>query len=51
MVTTEIRRSPLKLFLKDEIWPENFIISLILKDESWTSINVTIDYGNLQKLG
>ena len=31
----------MKLFLKDEIWPEN------LKDESWISINVTIDYGNV----
>ena len=47
----KFHKSPLKLFQKDEMWPENFIVSLIiLKDESYRSINITIDnkiYGNL----
>jgi len=41
----KFHRSPLKLFLKGKIWPEILILSLYLKDESWT---INKYYKNLQ---
>jgi len=42
----KFRGSPLKLYLKDKAWLENFVISLM---KAIDQKNITIDYGNLQK--